>query len=720
MTLTPQLIAPFQNGLINTIEPWQAPPDSFQEIDNFHVRYGYVEKRNGSLLYGYMAYSTNSGANSFSITNITKANPGVVTTSINHDFQIGYTIGFFNVQGMENINYERFTITAVTANTFTIGDTSNLNVYTSGGLAVWCPENPIMGITRYLKSDNTYEFLIFDTKRCAKYDNVNGVFVPVNTEFFVTEKDAFDSNDTDYIWTCQWQSANADLNNRMYISNGRPINGKKDGIFYYTSSNNNLRQLSPVISPNDDSRTLVGGKIIFTLAQRLLIFNTYEYDGINVVNYPQRVRFCQAQNPSSGNWREVPGGGGYIDAPTGDQIISARALKDSIIVFFTNSVWVLRYSVGIPDAPFRWYKLNDFRSCGGKMASVAYEDGIRCLGVRGITETNYSDTKRIDDQIADFVTRNININKFDKVFCERSYGYQRFWTLYPKQTTSNDDLDKAVLIYNDDSGSYNTYDFNFTALGFANLNSDYTFDDFTATNDLDFNWLEVGAETFDSSTWQQSAESLMGGDTVGSIYILESSGTDNGNDISATLTTAYWSPFKEQGIESQMSYIDLYLDSQYNTTAKIEFFKDDDEDPYSYQIIDMLPDLSYVSQVTSISKSNPAIVNSPEHGLSTGSTVYIYLVEGMVEINDRKFTITVLDNNSFSLDGIDSTLYSEYFNNGQVVLRQFYTTKVWKRAFAGGIGYQHAIRLSTSGSNSSVRIHAFKPYFKPRGRRTIN
>ena len=134
----------------------------------------------------------------------------------------------------------------------------------------------------------------------------------------------------------------------------------------------------------------------------------------------------------------------------------------------------------------------------------------------------------------------------------------------------------------------------------------------------------------------------------------------------------------------------------------------------------MLPDLSYVTIVTDVTNTNPAVVTAPQHNLSTGSTIYIYLVEGMDEINDRKFTITVLDEDNFYLNGINASTYNEYKKGGQVVLRPFYTTKVWKRAFAGGIGYQHAIRISTVGVNSYMKLHALKPYFKPRGKRTVN
>ena len=104
----------------------------------------------------------------------------------------------------------------------------------------------------------------------------------------------------------------------------------------------------------------------------------------------------------------------------------------------------------------------------------------------------------------------------------------------------------------------------------------------------------------------------------------------------------------------------------------------------------------------------------------TGDIIYIYGVEGMIELNNTNgFTITVIDQNFFSLDGIDATGYGQYVKNGAVYRRKFYKTKVWKRIFCGGIGYQHSIEIQSSGANQAMKISGFKPYFKKIGSRTV-
>lgn len=69
------------------------------------------------------------------ITAISKANPGVVT-SVAHGFVTGDKIRLASVVGMTEVNNLYFTITVLTADTFSIGvNTSTYTTYTSGGTA---------------------------------------------------------------------------------------------------------------------------------------------------------------------------------------------------------------------------------------------------------------------------------------------------------------------------------------------------------------------------------------------------------------------------------------------------------------------------------------------------------------------------------------------------------------------------------------------------------
>lgn len=706
MTLQAVTIAPFQTGLDTDLEPWLAPPDSFTEADNVHIRHGYIEKRGGYRRFGQLK-TLDATVN---ISGITNAANGVVTTATDNDLQTGDRVYVSGVGGMTEVNNVIFTVTVTGLTTFQLNvDTSTYGVYGGSGTVakVINSTDRVMGISRYIKTDGKHITLAFNTTRANKYDGVSKTFVPLDSAPIMS------GSDTDFIWAVNWQST--DVVNRLYFTNGKVYDGSSlDGIRYFDNSETTYTTTG--FRPSlGGGKTLYGGKLLFVIKQRLIVLDTYEFDGANSNRHPQRARWCQAQGPS--NWDDTkPGGGGFVDAPTGDQIISARALSDQIIVFFTDSVWTLR-PVADPALPFRWDKINDFRACDGKMATIGYDRYVVALGTRGITATDGVQTKRIDDRISQFVNDEIDVDGFAKVFCERSYQNKRSWALFPSIEASEND---AALILDDESSAYTTYDIDMNCLGYGNLDQDYGLDDFTAANDLDLSLEDMGEETLQDFYWQENQEILLGGDIGGIVYVMEINGDDDGDAITSIIHSAAWNPYKEQGIEAQFSYIDLYADTDQKTTALVEFYKDDEISPYASQVIDFLPNLNFIASIQSISQANPCLVNAAQHGITEdGAIVYIYGVQGMEEINGG-YTITMVDENSFTLDGIDSSAFGAYTGGGGVYSREFYKTKVWKRAYAGGIGYEHRIRITSSGIDKPFRFHDFKPYFKPRGKRMVN
>jgi hypothetical protein len=695
------VIAPFQTGLNKDLQPWQAPPDSFKTLNNFHIRHGFLEKRTGYRKYGHMVHNPVAA-----ITGITQANPAVVTAA--NTFTNGDQVVITNVAGMAEVNGNIYTVANRTAASFELQgvDSTAFTAYSSGGRAATFVGDRIMGIFRYFGPDGDNATLVFDTKRAAIYDAGEERFNPLDTA------DVMSGSDTDFIWAENWQHSNS--TNRLYFTNGKQYDGASvDGIRYYDPavSTTATTLFTPALG---GSRTLYGGKLIFAIKQRLLVLNTFEFDSSIVRNFPQRARWCQAQGP--GNWDDtVAGGGGFVDAPTGEQIISARALQDVIIVFFTNSVWTLR-PVPDPALPFRWDKINDFRACDGKMASVGYDRYVVAFGVRGITATDGVETRRIDDRIQNFTISEVNASQFGKVYPLRNYANKRWWTLFPN---NEEEENTKALIFDDDSRAFSEYVISMNCLGFGSFEKDYQLDDFTAANDLDLSLNQMTSETLQSFYWQDAQDAFLGGDISGTVFVFQTDSTDDGGEISCELLTNAWNPYQAEGREAQLNYLDIYVTAEKNTQLTVEFFKDTETSPYATRQSDILPPLDFIAEISNITQANPAQVTANNHGLSTGDTVYIYGVRGMISI-EGGYEITIVDGNNFTLNGIDSSGFAAYTTGGQVVRKQFYRTKSWKRILAGGIGFQHRVRLTSTGTNAPLQIEAFKPHFRPRGGRTIN
>lgn len=700
----PALLAPL-SGLVTSTDPFLSPFVSFRDLENFHVRHGYLEKRSGYNLFGYMVHKPST-----SITAITKANPGVVTAA-SHGLSNGQTVLITNVSGMTEVNNTLFTVAGVTTNTFQLSgvDTSSYTTYTSGGRVDLVPGLPIMGIYRYEAADGSQSVMSFDTKRAAIYDTSTNRFDPLDSA------DIMSSTNNDFVWAADWQPSGSA--NRLYFTNGLAYDGiSKNGIRYYdpTVSTTATTLLNPSLG---GTRTLYGAKLIFTLRQRILVLNTFEYDssGGATTNYPNRMRWCQIQKPSV--WNDVtPGQGGFLDAGTGEQIISARPLQEGIIVFFTNSVWTVR-PVSDPALPFRWEKVNDFRACGGKMATCAYDRFVVSMGNRGAFVSDGTENRRIDDNNPDFTVDQINASEFKKVYCARDFQNERLWTLYPGES---DVTSTRALIVEDGTNNWSTYQIGLNCLGYGNFSQDYALEDFTAANGLDFALNDMDEETLDSFFFQETSEAFLGGSTTGRIYTLNTETSDDGTSIDCNLLTNAWNPFQNEGKSARLLYVDIYADANATTKLSVSFYKDTENAPYKTVTTDLLPPLGYICLISSISQANPAVVGAPDHGLSTGDVIYIYgIAEGMTEVSGQ-YTITKIDANSFSLDGIDSTGFTAYTTGGYVCRRRFYRSRVVKRVRAGGVGFQHRMQITSSGTNAPLKISFLKPEFKPVGRRMTN
>lgn len=570
----------------------------------------------------------------------------------------------------------------------------------------------VMGLFRYFEANGAKTLIAFDTLNAYSFDPNTNTFTMLDSAAPI-----FSSTEFDYINAVNWQAAEtANLLNKLYFTNGKTWNGMADplslnGIRYYSS--NSLTTTVNFNPSTGGGNTLYGCKLLFTLGQRIITLHTFEYDGVDVNTFPQRARWCAKQSPS--NWDDiVAGGGDYADAATGDQIISAQALKNQIIVFFTNSVWALQ-PTSEPKKAFRWVRLNNYRACDGKMASVSYDSNAIALGIRGITSTDGSQTQRVDDRIMDFTNSEINKSQFNKVFCYRSFETQRWWTLYATGTSTENN---KALIFDDDSKAYTTYDISLNCLGYGNSDRQYTLDQFVG--DLDYSLNEMGESTLVDWSFEATQDLFLGGDIEGNVFLLDLSAEDLNQPIDATFTTASWNPFIKEGCDAQMVYVEFYVDTDKFTTANVEFYVNDEVSPYTSQTINFLPNLNFVGIVTSISNANPCVVTSPSHGLSTGTTVYIYGMSGMTELVSSGHVITVINVNEFSLDGVDSSAYSTWLFGGSVYLKEFYQTRTWVRSYAGSIGYSHWIKVNFIGGERPFRIHSIKPSFRKRGKRVIN
>jgi hypothetical protein len=107
--------------------------------------------------------------------------------------------------------------------------------------------------------------------------------------------------------------------------------------------------------------------------------------------------------------------------------------------------------------------------------------------------------------------------------------------------------------------------------------------------------------------------------------------------------------------------------------------------------------VSKTRAITAATQANPVVVTSNNHGLQTGNTCFIDGVVGMTEINNRTFTVTRVDANTFSLDSEDGTLHTAYVSGGTFA------------GFIGGANNDNATALVNTATDKLSSVKGVYP-----------
>ncbi len=574
MSLQPTLIAGSSIGLKNDTKPFLSPDQSFSDLQNAYVFRERVRKREGFEFVGRLrrffedVSLGNSGASPWifniyavvvppivpeanaeidpghvtitiqagpdivftdfdkagTVTNITQANPGVVTTGSAHNLTDGDTVTFAAVGGMTEVNGQSYVITVISANTFSLNDTNTIpfTAYTVGGTwtaptaqgngilvsptpgnsgtinyltgAVvlittaapgsptiatfgYFPALPVMGIwQRDIANINDEQTIFWDTKYAYEFAGNDFVeFIPGTT---------WASTDSDFFWATNYRGIEA--SDRLFfetnfINNAANPMRYTDGITW--------TDFHPVVSQSGaliSRRYITSARIIIPYYGRLLLLNTWESgadvagnpDYSSPLNFFNRCSFSQignpiepydnTVNPKTGAFAiDIFGKGGFIDAPTNEAIISAAFLKNTLIVFFERSTWQLRY-VGEYGLPFLWERISSDFGSESTFSTVMFDNGVLAVGDRAIVTANPVTVQRIDPQIPDQVFKILNDqNGVKRVIGIRDFQRELVFWAYPDFTSLAEGqyFPNKVIVYNYQNNTYAIFDDNVTFFG---------------------------------------------------------------------------------------------------------------------------------------------------------------------------------------------------------------------------------------------------------------
>lgn len=489
-------------GIQTNVKPYLIPDKAFQELQNAYVYRDRLVKRENLKLLGRLrrvltaqALGNTDGAGAFSgnIFNIlglestASLEGGSIVVTIGATMLIETSAGSGILAGglaTGTINYATGAITIVGAPALT-AITIDFNYF---------PGLPVVGIyQREVPALNEESTIFFDTTYA--YIWASG-FQQLGTA-------TWNGLDSDLFWCTNFRGVEA-FDRVFFATNFNNTGVTPDPIRYTTGAT--WVDFSPLVSA---TVTLWQARIIVPYYGRLLMFNTWEGDTgagqAAAQNYFARCRFSQIGNPFESvaaapvvdlAWRsDIFGRGGFIDAPTNEEIVSVGFIKNTLIVYFERSTWQLRY-VGEYGLPFLWERISSDFGSESTCSVIRFDPALLALGDKAITKANAISVDRNDLQIPDFIfqvrnensgtKRVVGVRNFQKELVFWCFSNAKFGRTFPN----------SVAVYNYRNNTYAFFRDNVTFFGTFQLSTGTLWGDFDVYwNDFDTFWGNQDTQT---------------------------------------------------------------------------------------------------------------------------------------------------------------------------------------------------------------------------------
>jgi len=472
------LIAPYKSGLRRDLETWLTPRDSFRILQNVNIKRGKFVKRFGEELIGN-SHEKSRARVKVGVTDAaggpTAGNvPGTIW-KVGQIFTIGndvYTVELSGLQTMLTTSATGVGTFDTSNGSFTFNNTANsVDIY-------WYPAEPIMAISHYEKGPvNEHETFVFDTQFIYKY---NGNSFDKDT----TQPTPFKGSDTNFFWSTNFIGASRD-NIALFITN---FNAKyptpsasDDNMFYYDGSNWN--DFSVLTKFNSNQDLIISAKIIIAWKDRLFLLGVIERNVSTTTNtaFLSRVRYSHNGSPLSATaWLQgktsyagnEADGGGFIDLPVEEEIVSATIIKDRLIVYCERSTWEL-IATGNPAIPFTWVGISTSAGSASTFSTVDFDNESVTISINGIYACNGSDVARIDRQIPNevfsFLKTSTGTSRIQGI--RDFYNDLAYWSVLDFADAKTHRFPNKLLVFNYIDKSWSMYDDTITAFGYIEQTS---------------------------------------------------------------------------------------------------------------------------------------------------------------------------------------------------------------------------------------------------------
>lgn len=600
-------------GLQSDLKPFAIADNAFAELNNAYVFRGRVRKRfGGQLMRGTTAFI--SGLEQ--IQSRFKINLGNTDGSGNFSGTVPGTV--FAIGQAFSVGSQFFSVyqTGTPANMLKTGAATVATYNTTTGAVVingaaaatavyFYPAQPVMGLGNYEQlAVNSEQVIGFDTQFAYQFaangwEIIGGIPPAAGSVIFTGDNSKF-------FWTTNWRGTAAS-SILFFVTNyntGTTLSNS-DKMYYWDGSV--WTAFNPRFSSSAATSTILSARIILPFKDRLVLLNVVENTGAGPgtnATYVNRCRFSWNGSPidSTAFYEDVPGKGGYIDAPTKEAIVTAQFLKDRLIVFFESSTWELAYT-GNQILPFVWQKINTELGAESTFSQVPFDKVVIGVGNVGIHACTGNNVERIDQKIPDEVFRIHNDNNgIERVAGIRDYYTEMVYWTFPSENQSTDfPFCNRVLTYNYKTDSWAFNDDSITAFGYFQSTVSGSLSSLTWA-DANIAWQDANMQWV-SAILQAKFKNVIAGNQEGYTFIVNPDISENSPALQIT----------------NMTYVSGFI----------------------------------------------ATIVSVNHNLSAGDYVKITNAQGITSLNDQIFQVaSVTDANTILLDILYTTVTGTYTGAG--------------------------------------------------------
>jgi hypothetical protein len=414
-----------------------------------------------------------------------------------------------------------------------------------GGLAQ--STTTITGIHVYVKS-GLPQLLIFDTLRVNRYNPVDQTMDDITGD-----SDIFSGGSDDFFHFVNWLGTGYFTNN-------------VDQIYKYTGSGDVAVFNAKIDSATEDNH-IDTCRFIFIKNDRMLLLDTVEHGDW----FPNRLRYSPVLSTDFS-----ASGGGYVDAPTQERIVSAGWVGKDIVVFFqglyAGSLWKIR-TTGDTDLPLRWEKVATTDTSLAPYSLVEFNEGVSVIGLNNIIfydgfKIQYLDLGKVRDVVDDFDTSKIRLSTAYNAIQEQHiyYTYTASGSSNPDRILDYNVIDRAWSVYTVDVQCFGTFD-------------DQAVPIWTETDDI----YVADAATMSQMTLD-SREILnnpfpftLMGDRTSKVYKFGVGNYDGVDDATGTIAldvrSSRWNPFIREGKQAYLKNAVFLVDNDSTASFSVAFYR---------------------------------------------------------------------------------------------------------------------------------------------------